>query len=700
MSDYEVTLPDGRSVVVDAPDENGARMAARNFMMREGRTKQGQAGGLDNFVRSLAKVPAMGFADEIAAAADATFGPLVDKFTKSGTSAAPTWNERYTENLGGERAQNKGYSDAHPVWDTAGTVTGGVGGALATLPGFLLRNGTGLVGGLGRSAATGAALGGAQGFGEGEGGFDARLKNAGKGAVVGGAVGGAMYPIAAGVGALGSAIKESKFGRGVADKVIAPGMRWAADKIDDIAPKAIPKSLSAAAPEGTGPLPTGMMADAADTVRMKAPTGDQILDDAAARRIADALQRGGGDVAGMRSTIDDLGPGAMPLDTNTMLTRLGRTAYITPGKAPDVIGGALVKRAEGTGPRMKAVVDETMGDSGPAVIESAKIKAQRAAQGAKDYGAAIGPDAPYKISPQMREIMQKAPVIRETMDRIEANALERGVTLTPAQIAHRVKRQLALDADAAFASGKGVDKHDVGALAERWRSALHDANLAIKEADEAFELRSKALDALDLGRQFMRQGTDDVSDDVSAAVLAKRIPEMSAEEAKAFIAGAADTLKTKLGGGVIPARAVTRKLEPANTNIRDKLVAMIGEDNTAKLFKRAMSERKFASTDRTVLGGSDTASKILSVMDDAASGAVPTSPNAIATRLLGKVAEVYNKQRAGNEEVRARIAKMLTTTDAEANSELLDRIARQLSMAARQPKAVQRGAASAAGQEF
>lgn len=702
--DFEIALPDGRAIVVAAPDEHAARQAAHNFLMREGGTKRGEQGGVDNFVRSVARGASLGFADEVAAAGDATVGPAIDwglgklGLGKTNTSTAPTWSERYGENLSRERGQDKAYDDTSPVWSGTGKVTGGIGGALATLPRWLLAAGPGIPG-MAKSAAAGGVLGGVAGFGDGEGGLGERVESAGEGAAFGTAAGGILHPVTSVVGNVGRAVAESAPGRYVADNIITPGFRAAADMVDRMAPKMRPASLSAAAPEG-GQVPVDSFATTvADSLRGAATTGEDILSDAAARRIADALRRGGSDVPGMRARLDQLGPDAMPLDTNPMTQRLGRTAYISPGEAPEIIETAMDARNRATGGRVAGTVREAMGDSGPAVLESARMRGQRSAQGRVDFEEAVGPDAPYRISPEMRQVMQDAPVLQETMDRIMSDAAGRGVRLTPAQVAHRVKRQLAADADAAFSSGRAINKDDVGSLADRWRTALHDANPAIREADAAWQARSDAMDALDLGRQFMRQGTGEIDDAVSPAVLAERIPLMTAEEAQAFIAGAADTLTTKAHSGLKPARQVVDAIH-GNDNLRSKLVSMLGQANADRLFNRAMSERAFARTDRVVRGGSDTTSKILSAMDDAAGGEMPTSVPGAVSRALSGMARAYNKHKAGNEQVRARIARMLTETDAVENEAALERIAAQLSMIGRQRRAVTRGGASAAGQEF
>lgn len=701
MADYIITLPDGREVVVDAPDEGKARTAANNFMMREKATDRGKEGGIKNFVRSAANTLTFGLADEAKAAVQSAMPGVIDFMNKplfggENPNPAPRGPDAYEQILGEDRAQSVGYAEASPVWDATGKVAGGITG-LSMLPRWLIGSSPGLVKGTARAAASAGGLSTAYGFGEGEGGFDERLKSAGKHGLIGAAGGALLHPLAMGAGALGSAALESGPGRYVVDKAIRPGFNVVADAIDRAAPKVTPKNLSAAAPDG-GPIPAdSVVGRVAESLRGAAPSGENILDNAAAKRIADALRRGGDDVPGFRLRQEELGEGFMPLDVNPMTQRLASTAYISPGGAPKVINRALDVRNEATPERVVGSVRKAMGDSDPAVLEAERLRALRSGEGRVGYEEAVGPDAPYVISPEMRKIIQETPSVRKAMEEIEADAAFQGVTLTPAQVAHRVKRHLSKSADASFMSGRAVNKDDVGNTAERWRTALHKANPAIKAADEAWEAGTKKMDALDLGRKFMTQGTSETADAVSPVILAKRIPEMSADEAQAFIAGAADTLITRANSGPNPARAVMGAVAD-NRNLRAKLEAMIGKENTRILYNRAMSERTFAGSDRVVRGGSDSARKILSAMDEAASGEIPTTPGSLALRLWAGVKGAYDKNKAGNEAVRERIAKMLTETDVVANEELINRIASQLSMA--KPRGIQRGAVTgASGQE-
>ncbi|MBX8516057.1 hypothetical protein K5D69_15280 [Pseudomonas cichorii] len=137
-----------------------------------------------------------GFQDEILAGLDATVQPLIP--VPENGSAAPTWRERYDENVANQRAQLKTGNEQHPVTSTAGAIVGGVVPALVSggmsLPGSAAataaRQTTGRA--MLQGAATGAAYGGAYGLGTAEGDLGDRVPGALQGAALGAAVGGAV----------------------------------------------------------------------------------------------------------------------------------------------------------------------------------------------------------------------------------------------------------------------------------------------------------------------------------------------------------------------------------------------------------------------------------------------------------------------------------------------------------------------------
>jgi hypothetical protein len=702
---FNIQLPDGRVVGIQANSPEEAAQGAKNILMREGGTKKateaGKAGGLENFVRSAANTLSFGSIDELKAKVQSSIPGVIDfmnrdLFTGEVKNPTPRGPDAYDQILEQDRAQSKAYAKEYPWWDAGGKITGGVLGlsALSKVPGVgpaITGSSPGLWG-WGRSALAGGGLSVPYGFGEGEGGFDQRATSAGKHGVIGVLGSAALHPLLGAGGALVNAAVESPAGRYVADKVAGPAVRMMGGVVDSLAPKVVPKSLSAAAPEGTSVAADSVLGRVSEALTGAAPNSEEILANAAARRIATAMQRGsvGDAVPGFRMRMDELGVDAMPLDANPMTQRLATTTFISPGAAPRIIDTAMDARNAATGERVGGSVRQAFGETNPAVLEAQRLRLQRGTEGTGNYADAVGPDAPYVISPAMRQLMQETPAIRAAMDRIERDAANQGVRLTPAQVAHRVKQQLSADADAAY-GGRGLapNKADVGSTAERWRTALHEANPAIRTADEAWQAGSARMEALDLGRQFMKQGVGEVADAVSPAILAERIPRMTAEEAQAFLAGAADTIYVRTNSGPNQARQITRAFEE-NQNLRHKLVTMLGEDNANILFNRAMSEKAFARSDRRVRGGSDTAQKVASLADEAAMGDLPTTPTGLIQKGLSSFAQWYAKQAAGNEAVRGQVARMLTERDPVAQAELIRRIEAELARQA-QPRTLQRG---------
>lgn len=695
--DYEITLPDGRSVVVAASSPEEASSAVRNFQMREAGTKAGKEGGVDNFGRSLARGATFGLADEFAAAADATVAPAVDwvlgKFGlgKTNTSTAPSWSQRYDENLSRERGQDKAYDAAYPGW----SATGQIGGTLATLPmlpKWMLAGGAGIPG-LARSAATGAGLGAVAGFGEGEGGFENRVGEAGKTAAIGGAVGLAAPVVGKVVGTAANAAAESGPGRYVADKYVGPGMRYVADKLDDLAPKLPPmmggkqvqvKNLSAAAPDDGAMVPAyNWMDSAAERLRAAAPSSANILDDAAIRRIGDAIVRGGDTVETAGTRLTGIGTDAMPIDINPMTQRLGTTAYVTPGGAAKVMDTALDARNRGAPGRMLGA----LGDEAnvPSIYDAERfLTANQRNVGSTAYGAMDA--AGLKQSPELMKLYEN-PIVSETIDRImRAEQQTRLGTnrppASPIEIMHKVKQaiwDLGFDGPNARPGPNASWYRDLGT---QYVDALKRANPELAAADRAYAEAASLPDWLKRGQNFMRSGTSDVATDVSPSALAAELPNATPGQGLSFKVGSTNTVKDIVAQGPDATRRLAKQVDQ-NELLRSKLSEIYGPDVAERMIKRAKTELDFARLNQKVRGGSDTVVKGMGVADEALSGGIPTSGPGLVSRLLSGAGEAYQKARAGNESVRERIAQMLTETDPALHGDLLARIEKNLAMAKR-----------------
>jgi hypothetical protein len=167
---------------------------------------KGNVGAGTAAIRSAGDFLTSGTQDEILAGLDAAVQPLIP--IPSNGSAAPTWRERYDENVANQRDQLKTGQEQHPVASAIGGVAGAILPAIATL-GASLPESAALAAGkstLGRtmikSAGIGAAQGAAYGFGSAEGGVADRLPGAAEGALIGGAVGAAAPAVISGVGAV------------------------------------------------------------------------------------------------------------------------------------------------------------------------------------------------------------------------------------------------------------------------------------------------------------------------------------------------------------------------------------------------------------------------------------------------------------------------------------------------------------------
>lgn len=143
----------------------------------------------DVFVRGAADMVTFGFADEIAAAGNATIGYYFGE-----GSQAESWSERYNENLGIERAKDVAAAEEHPVAHTGGQIAGAFG-PMPLGAARLLAGGTGLVSRAVRVGTVGAAEGALYGAGSSDGTLADRIEGAKEGAVFGGATGGVMGAI-------------------------------------------------------------------------------------------------------------------------------------------------------------------------------------------------------------------------------------------------------------------------------------------------------------------------------------------------------------------------------------------------------------------------------------------------------------------------------------------------------------------------
>lgn len=210
MAKFQITVPDGRQVVVDAANPQDAAEAA-DAWANQGRSPQMQkaiadaqpikpgAGGLmRSIVNGLTFNQAPTFDAGINAGmtglrnlvAHATGQPDAGYGMQDAFDAAKTV----------ETNAGKTFSRQHPVMNIAGNLTGGVLNPANVMAGKFVAAAPGLASATARSAATGAGLGAAYGAGGADPGQ--RTQGAVTGAITGGVVGAAAPPLISGVKAI------------------------------------------------------------------------------------------------------------------------------------------------------------------------------------------------------------------------------------------------------------------------------------------------------------------------------------------------------------------------------------------------------------------------------------------------------------------------------------------------------------------
>lgn len=638
-----------------------------SFLDRAGRYAKG-------VLREAGQGLTLGFGDEIGAAIDATL-PARDLISQvRPISQAENWRVRYDENLARERGERRQFAEQNPTTATAANVGGAVAGA-TLLPASMFAGAT-LPMNIAKGAATGAALGGAQGFGEGEGGLGNRLRGGGTGALIGGAIGAA------------APVVSSAIGYGY-EKAAPKVLNFIANKADDYAPKVVPGSLSAAAPEGGMVTQDSLAATIADSSRGAA---NRIEGDAAVKRLATEMARSGGPTQA-RQKLAELGEGAFLADTSKGAGRLANLGAILPGEAGEKYTAAFGQRNAQTGQRFL----NTLGDEAkrPSMFDAQQfLDKYRSAKGSQIYDPVLR-NGQFNISPEMDDLL-KVPAIRETMDQIIADASKYGVDLGAAEAAHLVKQTLNKNVEAAFQSGKAINKDMVRKAGDAWEKALWSANPAIREADTAYAQVASLPDWLERGANFMKAGQGEAAVNVSPAALAADLPGATGPQMQSFRTGSTNVMRDAATSGPESTRRLAKAIAD-NEIMQQKLAEIYGPQVADDLMRRSAAERTFAKTQGTVLGGSQTAERTAAIADDAAL-TIPTGSSSPVS-LLQAFFDRYAKMRQPNEAVRSRLADLLANPDAAANAEtlrLVDEILRQQTGA--RPFAA--GVAGAAGGNF
>jgi hypothetical protein len=586
-------------------------------------------------------------------------------------SNAPTYDQRYEEELARMRAQATADKAAHPTLTTAGELGGNVLGtaALTMAPGVgaLLRGGgaSGLVGNTVKMGIGGGVLGAAQGFAEGEGGAGNRAMNA----IIPGAVGvlaGGAVPV---LGMAAARAMETAPGRYVSEKVISPLARKIAGMVGEGAPVA--KSLSAAAPDGS-PGIMGPVGDFADRAGNVAETG-------AVRRLATALQRADLTPDQVRLRGERLGPEYVLADVDPNLLSAARAAHTMPGQTKSTAKAVLEGRDRQAGNRLTAAFE---GSEPPPSAFALRGEGQAFDQNLRSVGAKVYGEmdaAGLKQTPELMALYEN-PKVAAAIDRIMADekATRIGTNRAPSspvEIMHKVKQaiwDLGFDKDTARPGPSASWYRDLGT---QYVDALKRANPKLAEADKLYAQAASLPEYFDAGANLLaRDGASTAAIEKSAPALADMLKGANVQQTAAARAGATNAARSQAQESTRLARALAQRIDES-APVQSKLGQIYGQEGAGRITKQAAAERQFAETSNEILRGSKTADKIAEIVGDVAT----PQAGSLGSRALDKLVSVVSRMTAANMPVRDAIGRMTLNMNPSEKERFLRMISAELS---------------------
>ena len=188
-----------------APTSAPAPVASPNITQFDLMTSSAGNPNRGSMTNSAVNLLTFGLGEKLGAAAIGGLDTLVE---------GGNYSDNYNRQLSQMRADQKAYEAENPKKAMAGKAVGLALG-ITSAPAFAAKQGARLAGRVGAVAKTGAAYGGVGGAAQDADTLNERLSNAGLGATLGGATAAALYPVAAGIGKVATALT----GKG---KAIAP----------------------------------------------------------------------------------------------------------------------------------------------------------------------------------------------------------------------------------------------------------------------------------------------------------------------------------------------------------------------------------------------------------------------------------------------------------------------------------------------
>lgn len=348
--------------------------------------------------------------------------------------------------------------------------------------------------------------------------------------------------------------------------------------------------------------------------------------DAARELIRDALQADVGDVdqavalvlskSGKPYSLADIGP-----NTRAYLD----AANLLPGPGKKEAKDFLEKRDRGIAARLTSDIQSAFGSRASFFDEFNALKEARSELGGKLYDRALARQIP--VNTELTALLQR-PSLQDAYNRGISIARERGMPVPKTRIENgqlvtdtgEVKEinteflhLLKMGLDDAVFTGKsptsGIGStllRDIKSTRAQFLNFIDRNNPSYKRARDYWAGETSAMDAMQMGRNFLRLDGDELADDIK---------KMSKSEKEAFRLGAMQNVLDRMGGAQTGETVLGAVGNPARDLIKNpKTVRLLGltfdDKNVFKRFiGRLEEETEMRLTSAQVLRGSQTAER-------------------------------------------------------------------------------------------
>jgi hypothetical protein len=386
--------------------------------------------------------------------------------------------------------------------------------------------------------------------------------------------------------------------------------------------------------------------------------------DAAREAIRDALQNDVGDIdqamsfilskTGKPYTLADVGP-----NTRAYLD----AANLLPGPGKKEAKDFLEKRDRGIAARLTSDLQNAFGSKASFFDEFNALKEARSDIGSRLYGAALQKQIP--VNTELVSLL-KRPSIADAYNRGLAIARERGMQVPTTRIENgRLVTDsgpvAAIDTEFLHLIKMGLDdvvftgKSPASGIGNTALNAMKDTraqflafidrnNPGYKKARDYWAGETSAMDAMQMGRNFLRMDEDE---------LAADIRKMSRSEKEAFRLGAMQNVLDRMGGAQTGETVLGAVGNPARDLVKNprtvRLLGLTFDDKNVfnRFIDRLVDETEMRLTSAQVLRGSQTAERqqAVSALRERASRELPRDAS-----LLSVVASALRRDLKGAEQ--------------------------------------------------